>query len=100
MLLLDVAGTYANVSLERFLYNIKQLRLGQFASWIASFLSGKGTRIKLRGHLSDSFPTPNGIHKARLAHQSCSYCSTRHQSPRAASEEGMSILMASDAWTM
>ncbi|OOQ82702.1 putative reverse transcriptase [Penicillium brasilianum] len=61
MLLLDVAGAYDNVSHERLLYNIKQLRLGQFGPWIASFLSNRSTRIKLPGYLSDSFPTPTGI---------------------------------------
>ncbi|OOQ86154.1 putative reverse transcriptase [Penicillium brasilianum] len=61
MLLLDVAGAYDNVSHERLLHNIKQLRLGQFEQWIASFLSNRSTRIKLPGYLSDSFPTPTGI---------------------------------------
>ena len=61
MILLDVAGAYDNVSHERLLHNIKQLRLGQFTSWIASFLSNRSTRIKLPGFLSDSFPTATGI---------------------------------------
>jgi ribonuclease HI len=61
MLLLDVAGAYDNVSHERLLNNIKQLRLGQFAPWITSFLRNRSTRIKLPGYLSDSFPTPTGI---------------------------------------
>ena len=51
MILLDVAGAYDNVSHERLLHNIKRLRLGHFASWIASSLSGRSTRIKLPGYL-------------------------------------------------
>src|SRR6478752_44610 len=61
IMLLDVAGAYDNVSHERLLHNIKQLRLGQFAPWIASFLSNRSTRIKLPGFLSNSFPTATGI---------------------------------------
>jgi hypothetical protein len=61
MMLLDVAGAYDNVSHERLLHNIKQLRLGHFMPWIASFLCNRSTRIKLPGYLSDSFPTPTGI---------------------------------------
>jgi hypothetical protein len=61
MLLLDVAGAYDNVSHERLLHNIRQLRLGHFAPWIASFLRNRSTRIKLPGYLSDSFSTPTGI---------------------------------------
>jgi hypothetical protein len=77
MLLLDVAGAYDNVSHERLLHNIRRLRLGQFAPWIASFLSGRSTRIKPPGHLSDSFPRPPASHKARQSCQFCSFYLTR-----------------------
>lgn len=62
MMLLDVQGAYDNVSHKRLLSNIRQMRLGQLAPWIQSFLSGRSTRIRLPGHhLSQSFPTPTGI---------------------------------------
>ena len=61
MLLLDVAGAYDNVSHERLLNNIRQLRLGKLAPWVEAFLTGRNTRIRLPGHLSDAFPTPTGI---------------------------------------
>lgn len=61
MILLDQAGAYDNVSHQRLLFNIKRLRLGWFVSWIQSFLTGRTTRIKLHGFLSDIFPTPTGI---------------------------------------
>lgn len=61
MLLLDQAGAYDNVSHQRLLPNIRQPKLGWFAPWIQSILTGRTTRIQLPGFLSDGFPTPTGI---------------------------------------
>jgi hypothetical protein len=62
MLLLDVAGAYDNVSHQRLLHNMRQLRLGELGPWVQAFLTGRSTRIRLPGHgLSDTFPTPTGI---------------------------------------
>jgi hypothetical protein len=59
MILLDVAGAYDNVSHQRLLDNVRRLGLGHLAPWIASFLTGRST--KLPGFLSESFLTPTGI---------------------------------------
>ncbi|OGE48027.1 hypothetical protein PENARI_c033G04144 [Penicillium arizonense] len=61
MLLLDVAGAYDNVSHERFLHNMHQMGLEELVPWVQAFLTGRHTRIRLPGHLSDAFPTPTGI---------------------------------------
>jgi ribonuclease HI len=61
MLLLDVAGAYDNVSHERLLHNMKQMGLSELVPWVGAFLTGRSTRIRLPGHLSDAFPTPTGI---------------------------------------
>jgi hypothetical protein len=61
MLLLDVAGACDKVPHDRALYNIKQLRLGHFVLWIASFLRNRGARIKLLENLLYDFITPTGI---------------------------------------
>lgn len=61
MILLDVAGAYDNVSHIRLIANMKQLGFGQLAPWVLSFLTGRSTRIKLPGYLSEAFPTPTGI---------------------------------------
>jgi ribonuclease HI len=61
MLLLDVAGAYDNVSHERLLHNMRQMGLSAIVPWVEAFLTGRSTRIRLPGHLSDAFPTPTGI---------------------------------------
>lgn len=61
MLLLDIAGAYDNVSHDRLLYDIKLLGLGELVPWTKAFLTGRSTRIRLPGHLSDAFPTSTGI---------------------------------------
>ncbi|KAJ6003542.1 hypothetical protein N7522_006234 [Penicillium canescens] len=61
MLLLDVAGAYDNVSHQRLLHNMRRLGLGELAPWVQAFLTGRSTRIRLPGHLSDAFPTNTGI---------------------------------------
>mgnify|MGYP001658637532 CR=1 FL=1 len=61
MLLLDVASAYDNVLYERLLYNIKQMGLSTLVPWVKVFLTGRSTRIRLPGYLSDVFPTPTGI---------------------------------------
>ena len=37
------------------------MRLGKLALWVQAFLTGRSTRIRLPGHLSDAFPTNTGI---------------------------------------
>jgi hypothetical protein len=65
MLLLDVAGAYDNVSHNRLLRNMRQMRLGGLAQWVQAFLTGQNTRIRLSSNggceLSDALPTPTGI---------------------------------------
>lgn len=61
MLLLDVSGAYDNVLYERLLSNIKKMRLGVYEPWVRSFLTGRSTRIKLLGFVSDWFETATGI---------------------------------------
>ncbi|KAJ6176718.1 hypothetical protein N7485_003632 [Penicillium canescens] len=61
MLLLDVAGAYDNVSHERLLHNMRQMGLSELVPWTKAFLTGRSTRIRLPGHLSDEFPTNTGI---------------------------------------
>jgi hypothetical protein len=61
MLLLDVAGAYDNVSHQRLLYNMRQMGLSELVPWVESFLTGRSTRIRLPGHLSEAFPTSTGI---------------------------------------
>ena len=61
MLLLDVAGAYDNVSHKRLLHNMKQMGLSKLVPWVEAFLTGRSTRIRLPGHLSDAFSTPTGI---------------------------------------
>ncbi|BAE65488.1 unnamed protein product [Aspergillus oryzae RIB40] len=61
MILLDVSGAFDNVSHARLLFNLRQLKLGHFADWLQSFLTGRTTRISLAGELSAEFPTPTGI---------------------------------------
>ena len=34
---------------------------GELVPWVEAFLTGRSTRIRLPGHLSDVFPTPTGI---------------------------------------
>jgi hypothetical protein len=61
MLLLDVAGAYDNVSHERLLHTMRQIGLSELVLWVGAFLTGRSTRIRLPGYLSDAFPTPTGI---------------------------------------
>ncbi|KAJ6029797.1 hypothetical protein N7499_012205 [Penicillium canescens] len=61
MLLLDVAGAYDNVSHQRLLHNMRQIGLRELVPWVQAFLTGRSTRIRLPGHLSDAFPTNTGI---------------------------------------
>ncbi|KOS36290.1 hypothetical protein ACN38_g12979, partial [Penicillium nordicum] len=61
MLLLDVSGAYDNVSHQRLLHNMRMLGLGHFVPWVQSFLTGRSTRIKLPGFISELFNTETGI---------------------------------------
>jgi hypothetical protein len=66
MLLLDVSGAYDYVSHTRLLFDMKGIRVGFFVPWVESFLTGRSTRIKMPGFLSDQFPIPTGIPQGSL----------------------------------
>jgi ribonuclease HI len=60
MLLLDVSGAYDNAHHSRLL-NMRKRRLGHFVPWVAAFLTGRSTRIKIPEGVSDRIPTSTGI---------------------------------------
>jgi hypothetical protein len=61
MLLLDVSGAYDNAQHSRLLHNMRKRRLGHFVPWVAAFLTGRSTRIKIPEGISERIPTPTGI---------------------------------------
>ena len=62
LLLLDVSGAYDNVSRERLLHNLRKRRVCQnIIAWVASFLSGRSTTLKLQEYTAPSRPIETGI---------------------------------------
>lgn len=62
LLLLDVSGAYDNVSRERLLHNLRKRRVSEkIIGWIASFLSGRSTTLKLQEYTAPSAPIQIGI---------------------------------------
>jgi len=62
LLLLDIAGAFDNVSYARLLYNIrKRGLLKEIVTWIASYLTGRKTKIKLFKDTSEYFDVSTGI---------------------------------------
>ena len=62
LLLLDVSGAYDNVSRERLLHNLRKRRVsGDIVRWVASFLRGRSTTLKLREYTALSWPIEIGI---------------------------------------
>ncbi|EED13497.1 reverse transcriptase, putative [Talaromyces stipitatus ATCC 10500] len=61
MLLLDVSGAYDNAHHLRLLHNMRKRRLGHFVPWVAAFLTGRSTRIKIPKGMSGTISTPTGI---------------------------------------
>lgn len=61
MLLLDVSGAYDNAHHSRLLHNMRKRRLGHFVPWVAAFLTGRSTRIKIPEGISERIATPTGI---------------------------------------
>ncbi|PWI64463.1 hypothetical protein PCL_10441 [Purpureocillium lilacinum] len=57
LLLLDVSGAYDNVSRERLLHNLRKRRISEtIVGWVASFLSGRCTTLKLQEYTAPSVP--------------------------------------------
>ncbi|KAJ6436485.1 hypothetical protein O9K51_10967 [Purpureocillium lavendulum] len=62
LLLLDVSGAYDNVSRERLLHNLRKRRVSEpIVGWVASFLSGRSTTLKLQEYTAPSVPIQTGI---------------------------------------
>ncbi|KAI2736019.1 hypothetical protein DTO013E5_9174 [Penicillium roqueforti] len=61
LLMLDVSGTYDNVSYDCLLHNPKKRRLGHFVTWVRAFLTNRSTRIRMPEGTSDQVPTLTGI---------------------------------------
>lgn len=62
LLLLDVSGAYDNVSRERLLHNLRKRQVSErIIRWIASFLSGRSTTLKLQEYTAPSAPIQTGI---------------------------------------
>jgi hypothetical protein len=61
MLLLDVSGAYNNAHHTRLLHNMRKQRLGHFVPWVAAFLTGQSTRIRIPERISERISTPTGI---------------------------------------
>lgn len=62
LLLLDVSGAYDNVSRERLLHNLRKRRISEtVVGWVASFLSGRCTTLKLQEYTAPSVPIETGI---------------------------------------
>lgn len=62
LLLLDVSGAYDNVSRERLLHNLRKRQVSErIIRWIASFLSGHSTTLKLQEYTAPSAPIQTGI---------------------------------------
>ena len=55
-------GAYDNVSRERLLHNLRKRRVSaDIVRWVASFLSGRSTTLKLREYTAPSSPIEIGI---------------------------------------
>lgn len=62
LLLLDVSGAYDNVSRERLLHNLRKRRVDEkIVKWVASFLSGRSTTLKLPEYTAPSVRIETGI---------------------------------------
>lgn len=62
LLLLDVSGAYDNVSRERLLHNLRKRQIcPRIIAWVASFLSGRSTTLKLQEYTAPSAPIQTGI---------------------------------------
>ena len=62
VLCLDVSGAFDNVSHQRLLHNLRKRRIsGPVAKWVASFLVGRKTRIRLPDYKSAPIDTNTGI---------------------------------------
>ena len=62
LLLLDVSGAFDNVSHERLLHNMRKRGLPlQLIGWIAHYLKGRRTKIKLAEGLGPEFVVDTGI---------------------------------------
>ncbi|EEA25056.1 reverse transcriptase, putative [Talaromyces marneffei ATCC 18224] len=61
MLLLDVSGAYDNAHHLRLLHNMRKRRLGHLVPWVAAFLTGRSTCIRIPEGTSGRISTPTGI---------------------------------------
>jgi hypothetical protein len=62
LLFLDVSGAYDNVCCERLLHNLRKRRVDpRIIRWIASFLRGRSTTLKLQEYTAESTPVEIGI---------------------------------------
>ena len=62
LVMLDVSGAYNNVCRERLLHNLRKRRVSRnIISWIALFLNGRSTSLKLQEYTAPSMPIQTGI---------------------------------------
>lgn len=62
LLMLDVTGAFDNVSHQRLLHNLRKRHIHpHLVGWLASYLSGRTTEIRLKEGTSSPIPTDTGI---------------------------------------